>query len=268
MDSLHALLLAEHDKVLQQIDVLEKRIKAAPKGTLHVVKYKGKSWFKRYDSERKKTTYLPKSNISVIKGLAQKMHAVACLKFAKQRLKAINRFLKTDSESSYLEIYENLPDEFKNFTAPLAKSMEYKINEWVSKGYAKMRPVENGFKTLKGDTVRSKSEKLISDLLYMLGVPYRYEMRLDMGDGTVVYPDFTIYDVRNNRLVYIYADYVITQSEWYRNEYERCLDKYRDMGDNARAAVDYYDNGHKFAVLGNPKYDKVAILTKKKLSTI
>lgn len=65
----------------------------------------------------------------------------------------------------------------------------------------------------------------------------------------------------------IYADYVITQSEWYRNEYERCLDKYRDMGDNARAAVDYYDNGHKFAVLGNPKYDKVAILTKKKLST-
>lgn len=32
MDSLHALLLAEHDKVLQQIDVLEKRIKAAPKG--------------------------------------------------------------------------------------------------------------------------------------------------------------------------------------------------------------------------------------------
>lgn len=53
MDSLHELLLAEHDKVLQQIDVLEKRIKAAPKGTLHVVKYKGKSWFKRYDSERK-----------------------------------------------------------------------------------------------------------------------------------------------------------------------------------------------------------------------
>ena len=43
MDSLHELLLAEYDKVLQQIDVLKKRIKAAPKGTLHVVKYKGKS---------------------------------------------------------------------------------------------------------------------------------------------------------------------------------------------------------------------------------
>ena len=170
MDSLHALLLAEHDKVLQQIDVLEKRIKAAPEGKLYISKHKGKSIFRRYDSKRKKTTYLPKSNISVIKGLAQKMHDVACLKFAKQRLKAINRFLKTDSESSYLEIYENLPDEFKNFTAPLAKSMEYKINEWVSKGYAKMRPVENGFKTLKGDTVRSKSEKLIADLLYMFAL--------------------------------------------------------------------------------------------------
>lgn len=56
---------------------------------------------------------------------------------------------------------------------------------------------------------------------------------------------------------------MITQSEWYRNEYEKCLDKYRDMGDNARATVDYYDNGHKFAVLGNPKYDKVVTLSKK-----
>ena len=39
MDSLHALLLAEHDKVLQQIDVLEKRIKAAPEGKLYISKY-------------------------------------------------------------------------------------------------------------------------------------------------------------------------------------------------------------------------------------
>ncbi|WP_225436500.1 hypothetical protein, partial [Ligilactobacillus ruminis] len=113
-----------------------------------------------------------------------------------------NPQLQTVKKRSFRLSWGSSTDEFKNFTAPLAKSLKYKINEWVSKGYAKMRPVENGFKTLKGDTVRSKSEKLIADLLYMLGVPYRYEMRLDMGDGTIVYPDFTIYDVRNNRLVY------------------------------------------------------------------
>lgn len=61
MDSLHALLLAEHDKVLQQIDVLEKRIKAAPKGKLYISKYKGKSIFRRYDSKRKKRPTFPKA---------------------------------------------------------------------------------------------------------------------------------------------------------------------------------------------------------------
>lgn len=42
MDSLHALLLAEHDKVLQQIDVLEKRIKAAPEGNASRCQIQGK----------------------------------------------------------------------------------------------------------------------------------------------------------------------------------------------------------------------------------
>lgn len=99
--------------------------------------------------------------------------------------------------------------------------------------------------------------------------PDYYTWKLVRDDRLVVYvPYYVSYtddpDMRTSLgFAGIYADYVITQSEWYRNEYERCLDKYRDMGDNTRAAVDYYDNGHKFAVLGNPKYDKVVTLTKK-----
>lgn len=99
--------------------------------------------------------------------------------------------------------------------------------------------------------------------------PDYYTRKLVRDDRLVVYvPYYVSYTDDPDMLTSlgfagIYADYVITQSEWYRNEYERCLDKYRDMGDNARAAVDYYDNGHKFAVLGNPKYDKVATLAKK-----
>ena len=99
--------------------------------------------------------------------------------------------------------------------------------------------------------------------------PDYYTWKLVRDDRLVVYvPYYVSYtddpDMQTSLgFAGIYADYVITQSEWYRNEYERCLDKYRDMDDNTRAAVDYYDNGHKFAVLGNPKYDKVVTLTRK-----
>lgn len=98
--------------------------------------------------------------------------------------------------------------------------------------------------------------------------PDYYAWKLVRDDRLVVYvPYYVSYtddpDMQTSLgFAGIYADYVITQSEWYRNEYERCLDKYRDMDDNTRAAVDYYDNGHKFAVLGNPKYDKVVTLSK------
>ena len=48
--------------------------------------------------------------------------------------------------------------------------------------------------TNNGEIVRSKSEKIIADLLFMLGIPYVYECPLDTPGGTI-YPDFTILDI-------------------------------------------------------------------------
>ncbi len=42
MDSLHALLLAEHDKVLQQIDVLKKKNQSGSEGNASRCQIQGK----------------------------------------------------------------------------------------------------------------------------------------------------------------------------------------------------------------------------------
>lgn len=47
--------------------------------------------------------------------------------------------------------------------------------------------------TARGDLVRSKSEVIIADHLFSLGLNYHYEAPLDFG-GTPKYPDFTIHD--------------------------------------------------------------------------
>ena len=57
------------------------------------------------------------------------------------------------------------------------------------------------FKTNKGEYVRSKSELIIADRLSGLGIPYRYEAELILGD-TVIHPDFTILDIKHRREVY------------------------------------------------------------------
>lgn len=59
------------------------------------------------------------------------------------------------------------------------------------------------FVTEKGERVRSKSEKIIADKLYMMGIPYRYEYPLVLNNGVIVYPDFTILRMPRRQEVYL-----------------------------------------------------------------
>ena len=55
------------------------------------------------------------------------------------------------------------------------------------------------FFTERGEQVRSKSEKIIADKYYMIGIPYRYEqplILLDRGKRVRVRPDFTVLNMR------------------------------------------------------------------------
>lgn len=58
------------------------------------------------------------------------------------------------------------------------------------------------------------------------------------------------------------ADYVIMQSEWYKEKFEQILSDYKKYDDDFSDVIDFYDNGNKFVVLGNPKYDKIRSLEK------
>jgi ATP-dependent exoDNAse (exonuclease V) alpha subunit len=57
-------------------------------------------------------------------------------------------------------------------------------------------------KTRRGDSVRSKSEVIIADLLYSKDIEYNYELRLTGSDGSVRYPDFTIEDEETGQVIY------------------------------------------------------------------
>ncbi len=57
------------------------------------------------------------------------------------------------------------------------------------------------YRTEKGELVRSKSEMNIANALFRTEIPYKYECPLTLNDGRVIYPDFTVLDVYNRRLV-------------------------------------------------------------------
>lgn len=57
--------------------------------------------------------------------------------------------------------------------------------------------------TERGERVRSKSEKILADKLFAMGIPYRYEYPLKMKGYGTIYPDFTILKVSSRTEVYL-----------------------------------------------------------------
>ena len=57
--------------------------------------------------------------------------------------------------------------------------------------------------TEKGEQVRSKSEKIIADKLFMKGIPYVYEQPLYLKGYGYVMPDFKILNVKKRKEFYL-----------------------------------------------------------------
>ena len=73
---------------------------------------------------------------------------------------------------------------------------KFMIMEMNNPGQRNRIPIENGFKTELGEVVRSKSEKMVADKLYLRGIPYVYEPQLRLKKNVVVYPDFLLLNKR------------------------------------------------------------------------
>jgi len=79
------------------------------------------------------------------------------------------------------------------------------VKQWSSVSYRGKDFIdgEKEILTEKGERVRSKSEKIIADKLYMLGIPYRYEHPIILNGNIKIYPDFTILKMPERKEVYL-----------------------------------------------------------------
>lgn len=93
------------------------------------------------------------------------------------------------------------------------------------------RFLEDGLihKTRRGDSVRSKSEVIIADLLFSKGIDYKYETPFIGSDGSRRYPDFTFEDAELGLEIY-WEHLGMMQQPDYRRRWEAKLAWYRAQG--------------------------------------
>ena len=162
----------------------------------------------RSPGQGQKDIYLSeKTQMDLIKGLAQKTYDSKILKELQNQLKAVQRALETIDEECLSEIYSSCSEERKKLIKPIIPDMEDYIREWEAVEFepGDFSKVTSEIYTTRMERVRSKIEKIIADRYCMLKIPYRYEWPITVmhnGRKIVLRPDFTVLNRRTGKLYY------------------------------------------------------------------
>lgn len=184
------------------IEDKRRKLLNAPEGFLHIscvgdnVQY-----FKKLNSTDASGKYIRKEDKQIAIELAQRDYDRQVLRAAEKELHVIQKYLSKYPRILPEQIYETLHKERQKLVCPIWESDEEYIRRWEEVSYQGKgfgdKTAE--FHTAKGERVRSKSEVLIADLLNREQIPYRYEYPVRLKGFGVVYPDFTILDIKQRK---------------------------------------------------------------------
>ena len=200
-------LLKEQVKQLDKL-ILEadRRIKVskAPESKRIVVNKKRKS-FQYYELDKKgKRIYIPKEYRQVVQEVVQHDYNESVKKVLLETRSHINRFLKHYDSDAVENVYNKLCEGRKVFVTPIIPTDEDYVREWKKThiGQQNSYPMATSYLTEQGEQVRSKSEKILADLFLKHQIPYLYEPQLKLKNGSSIYPDFAVLNLRTRKTIY------------------------------------------------------------------
>ena len=183
----------------------EKSLKRAPEGTLVLSKSNEfVQYYHKTESNQKKGEYISKKNSKLISSLAQKDYDLRFLKDMKEQKSKLCKAIQLLSNINFLKVYDELSEARKQLVDPHVLTDEQYVEQWLNVQYTGKEFFEGTsvLLTERGEDVRSKSEKILADKFFSLGIPYRYEYPLNLKGYGIVYPDFTLLNIKERKEIY------------------------------------------------------------------
>lgn len=209
MKTIESMLYKEMCQLEKIAEQAEERLKTVPQGQLRISKNKNRVEY-YYKSEngngdKGNGRYLKKNEVSLAKRIAQRDYDERVLKYVKKRIRVIELFVENYKRSSLDGPYQQTNSYRRELIDTMIVSDDEFVKRWQAVKYEGKPFVdkEQVIITEKGERVRSKSEKIIADKLYMLGIPYRYECPLTLDENITIHPDFTILRMPMREEVYL-----------------------------------------------------------------
>ena len=196
-EKLEQILIFTNDKIAK----IEEQLQNFPSGNIQCFNNgKYTKWFHVDNGSR---NYIPKNDINLARTLSYKQYLLSSLQDLYVDQKALMTSLKCyknyeSKENKFLE-NENYRNLLKHFKSTSIDDLE----AWTREEYPRNTYNPSGLKyqSITGNVLRSKSEMIIDQLLFINGIPYRYECELKLGDS-LIYPDFTIRHPKTGEYIY------------------------------------------------------------------
>ena len=196
MENYKDYLENQEKKIDAMIREIKESIERAPEGGLRITHNHGSLQYYRCGAD-KNNEYIRKQDVSLAMELAQKEYDRKILKILEADKKKIKNAWNECQFEEMIRVYDELSDDRKALVTPRLLNDKDYIRQWESVQYEGKEFLKDipEIYTEKGERVRSKSEKLIADKLYMMGIPYRYEYPLTLKGFGTIYPDFLLLNV-------------------------------------------------------------------------
>lgn len=158
--------------------------------------------YRRFPDTLGNGEYLGKKKRDIAVELAKKDRDKKMLAAALEEIQGIDNAIKILKECKDPDaVYDGLPAIQQELIGYTDMDLEY-AKRWESVEYqGNPRAIAHPYTTMKGEIVRSKTEKMIADGLFVKRIPYRYEYPLKCKGCPVRYPDFTILNVRTHEQI-------------------------------------------------------------------
>jgi hypothetical protein len=151
-----------------------------------------------------KYTYVRQSDLAPIKKLVQKQYEERLQKALLTNRSRLARFIKNYDYDFVDQIYQKSAFARKQYISPIIEPRDEFIKDWYEHHPGGMNPYDDPPErdTLRGEKVRTKSEQLLADTFYRLGIPYQYEPEFVLNTGYCKYPDFVLLNVIQRKTYY------------------------------------------------------------------
>ena len=208
MYGLKNYLNQEEERLKRIKQEVEESLKKAPPGKLRISSTGKQMQFFHCTEENEKSRnqgrFIKKDSRTLIKELAQKDYDHKMQKLLNKRLKQVAKLNSEYSDSEFEEIYDKLHPIRKALSNPYEIPLQQRIEQWKAIPYKGKEFAEGMAEiyTKKGERVRSKSEKILADTFYDMGIEYKYECPLKLKGYGTVYPDFTILSKKTGKEIY------------------------------------------------------------------